>query len=93
MSNTLTNKTEPQLDDHTASELMIQLVTFNVGDCILGVEIEHVQEINHQLDLTPVPGAPDSIRGVINLRGDVVTVLDLHRLLGLPPAAPLAIEP
>jgi purine-binding chemotaxis protein CheW len=64
---------------------MLQLVTFGVGDCVLGVEIEHVQEINRQLDLTPVPGAPNSIRGVINLRGDVVTVLNLHFLLNMKP--------
>lgn len=63
---------------------MLQLVTFCVGDCHLAVEIEHVQEINRQLELTPVPEAPSSIRGVINLRGDVVTVLNLHCLLGLP---------
>lgn len=63
---------------------MLQLVTFGVGDCQLAVGIENVQEINRQLELTPVPGAPNEIRGVINLRGDVVTVLDLHFLLGLP---------
>lgn len=68
---------------HQHAHSMLQLVTFGVGDCLLGVEIEHVQEINRQLELTPVPGAPNSIRGVINLRGDVVTVLDLHCLLGL----------
>lgn len=62
---------------------MLQLVTFGVGDCHLAVGIEHVQEINRQLELTPVPGAPSEIRGVINLRGDVVTVLNLHYLLGI----------
>lgn len=65
----------------TATQLQ-QLVTFGVGDCHLAVGIEHVQEINRQLELTPVPGAPSEIRGVINLRGDVVTVLNLHHLLG-----------
>lgn len=76
---------EPATASHTTDSLL-QLVTFGVGDCLLAVGIDSVQEINRQLDLTPVPGAPDCIRGVINLRGDVVTVLDLHRLLGLPPA-------
>lgn len=66
----------------TATDLL-QLVTFGVGDCHLAVGIEHVQEINRQLELTPVPGAPREIRGVINLRGDVVTVLNLHHLLGI----------
>lgn len=70
--------------NNSSANQMLQLVTFGVGDCHLAVGIEHVQEINRQLELTPVPGAPSEIRGVINLRGDVVTVLDLHCLLGLP---------
>jgi purine-binding chemotaxis protein CheW len=59
-----------------------QLVTFYADDFLLGVDITYVQEISRQVELTPVPGAPDSICGVINLRGEVVTVLNLHRLLG-----------
>ena len=76
-------ETKP-LDPATAATAtqLLQLVTFGVGDCHLAVGIEHVQEINRQLELTPVPGAPCEIRGVINLRGDVVTVLNLHHLLG-----------
>jgi len=65
-----------------------QLVTFYADDFLLAVDINYVQEISRQVELTPVPGAPESIRGVINLRGDVVTVLNLHHLLGARPLAP-----
>jgi purine-binding chemotaxis protein CheW len=61
----------------------LELVTFYVGDLLIGAEIEHVEEINRHLDLTPVPQASEFVRGVINLRGDVVTVLDLRKILGL----------
>lgn len=63
----------------------IQLATFYVGDLLLGLRIDQVQEINRRLDVTGVPHAPESIRGVINLRGEVVTVVDLRTLLELGP--------
>ena len=52
---------------------------------LLGIDIRHVQEINRQLEVTRVPHSPAEVRGVINLRGDVATVIDLRRLLELPP--------
>jgi len=61
----------------------VEFVTFYVGDLLLGAEIGHVEEINRHIDLTPVAHAPDSVRGVTNLRGEVVTVLDLRSILGL----------
>lgn len=64
-----------------------QLVTFYADDFLLGVDIDYVQEISRQVELTPVPNAPPSICGVINLRGEVVTVLNLHFLLGAKPLA------
>jgi len=79
MSTTL--EAEPDL---LATEL--QLATFYVGDILLGVDIRQVQEINRQLSVTDVPHSPDYVRGVINLRGDVATVLDLRTILGLPRA-------
>lgn len=63
-----------------------QFATFYVGDTLLGVDIHQVQEINRQLDVTPVPRSPAYVRGVINLRGDVSTVIDLRHVLGLDPA-------
>lgn len=62
----------------------LQLTTFYVGELLLGIDIDRVQEINRLLDVTAVPRSPDFVRGVINLRGEVVTVVDLRALLGLP---------
>lgn len=60
-----------------------QFATFYVGDLLLAIDISVVQEINRQIDITPVPNAPKHVRGVINLRGDVATVIDLRTILGL----------
>ncbi len=63
-----------------------EFVTFRVGDVLMGVGIRQVEEINRHVEVTIVPHAPDYVRGVINLRGAVVTVVDLRRIIGLPPA-------
>lgn len=65
----------------TAEEL--EYATFHVGDVLLGIEIREVQEINRNLDLTVVPHGPAHVRGVMNLRGEVVTVVDLRVVFGL----------
>ena len=64
----------------------LQLVTFHVGDMLLAIPIEHVQEINQNLEISPIPHAPQHVRGVINLRGEVATVIDLRRVLELESA-------
>jgi len=61
----------------------VELATFWVGELLLGADIRQVREINRHFELTPVPHAPACVRGVINLRGDVVTVVDLATILGL----------
>lgn len=63
---------------------MLQLATFYVDELLLGMEIDQVQEINRHLDITEIPDAPQNLRGVINLRGDVVTIVDMRSILGLP---------
>jgi len=60
-----------------------QYATFYVGNLLLGIDISQVQEVNRQLDVTSVPQAPKCVRGVINLRGEVTTVIDLRTILGL----------
>jgi len=74
-------------ETRTASAGEIEFATFHVGRILLGIDIRQTEEINRQLDLTPVPQAPAWVRGVVNLRGEVVTVLDLRTILGLEPAA------
>jgi len=59
----------------------VEFVTFYVGDLLIGIDIHNVEEINRQVDVTPVPQAPPHVRGVINLRGEVVTVVDLRKVL------------
>ncbi len=62
-----------------------QITTFRVADGLFGVDALHVQEIMPYQKITAVPLAPDYIRGLINLRGQIVTVLDLRCRLGFEP--------
>lgn len=64
----------------------IELALFQIGDMLCGLDTRHVQEINHNFEITPVHRAPDYVRGVINLRGEIVTVIDLHRKFNMPPS-------
>lgn len=59
-------------------------VSFSLDDQLFGLDILLVREINKQLRLTPVPLVPDYIRGLVNLRGQIVSIIDLKRRLGLP---------
>src|SRR5438067_241883 len=60
-----------------------QLCTFFLGDLLLGVEVRQVQEVVRHQELTRVPLAPGPIRGLLNLRGQIVLAIDLRRCLGL----------
>ncbi len=68
----------------------LQLATFYVGDLCLALEIGQIQEIIRDLHLRQVPFAPPEVSGVINLRGDVTTVIELRRVLGMSAAAAYA---
>lgn len=61
----------------------LQFATFYVGEQLMGVDLRQVHEINRHVDATPVPHAPEFVRGVVNLRGEVVTVVDLRAVLGI----------
>ena len=61
-----------------------QLLTFIVDNEEYGVDILRVQEIRGWSSTMPVPNAPPYIKGVINIRGDVVPIADLRERLGLP---------
>ena len=62
-----------------------QLCTFFVDDLYLGVDVLEVQEVVRYQDLTAVPLAPEAVRGLINLRGQIVTAIDMRTMLGLAP--------
>jgi purine-binding chemotaxis protein CheW len=63
----------------------IQLVVFKLGDEEFGVNIHQVREIVKLIPITPIPRAPGCIEGVVNLRGQVVAVMDLAKRLDLTP--------
>lgn len=60
-----------------------QYATFSVGGLFFGIEVLNVQEVLQQHEMTRVPLAPSVIAGLINLRGQIVTALDMRRRLGL----------
>ena len=62
-----------------------QLATFRLDGDLYGVEVEHVQEVLRSQGLTRVPLAPRAVAGLINLRGQVVTAIELRERLGRPP--------
>lgn len=62
-----------------------QFSTFFLGDALFGLDILMVNEINRQMDITPVDQAQDFVAGLLNLRGQIVTVLDLGVRLSLGP--------
>ena len=62
-----------------------EYATFYLDDILLGVDIREVQEINRNVELTRVPTAPHHVRGVMNLRGEVCTVIDLRTVFGMTP--------
>ncbi len=61
-----------------------QLCTFWLGDLYLGIGVERIQEVLRSHRVTPVPLAPPAISGLINLRGQIVTAVDLRRRFGIP---------
>ena len=62
-----------------------QLATFRLDGDLYGIEVEHVQEVLKSRGLTRVPLAPPAVAGLINLRGQVVTAIELRERLGRPP--------
>jgi purine-binding chemotaxis protein CheW len=61
--------------------------TFFVADLFFGVDVLHVQEVLRFQQMTCVPQAPDVVEGLINLRGQIVTAIEMRRRLRLPPRA------
>ena len=72
-------------NDNAAGEQLIEYVTVVIGDQLFGLPISRVQDVFMPDRLTRVPLAPPEIAGVLNLRGRIVTTIDMRRRLGLPP--------
>ncbi|MFA7386300.1 MAG: chemotaxis protein CheW [Thiohalobacteraceae bacterium] len=66
-----------------SNDSVLQCVTFRLEDETYGINVMQVQEVLRVTEIAPVPGAPDYVLGIINLRGNVVTVVDTRSRLGL----------
>jgi purine-binding chemotaxis protein CheW len=78
----------PAQEQRAAAEATEHLATFFLEGEEYGVDVRQVQEIRRVGEITAVPRAPEFVRGVINLRGRILPVLDLKRKLGLGEVAP-----
>src|SRR5579863_9425251 len=76
--------TEPAVANSESVRTSGQLSTFFVADLFFGVNVLRVQEVLRFQQMTRVPQAPEVIEGLINLRGQIVTAIDMRRRLGLP---------
>lgn len=66
------------------TDTMLQWVTFRLENETYGINVMQVQEVLRYTEIAPVPGAPPYVLGIINLRGNVVTVIDTRHRFGLP---------
>jgi len=79
----------PTIDNATLDEqedLRARVLVVRVGDAEYGIPVEQVREVARADRVTRVPGAPPLVRGIVNVRGVVVTVLELSVLLDAPRA-------
>ena len=71
----------------SAVDTRLQFCTFTLNGLLFGLEVNQIQEVLLWQDMTRVPLAPPMVRGLINLRGQIVTAIDLRRRLEFPPLA------
>lgn len=69
----------------TSDDPVLQWVTFRLAGETYGINVMQVQEVLRHSEIAPVPGAPTYVLGIINLRGNVVTVIDTRHRFGLEP--------
>jgi purine-binding chemotaxis protein CheW len=65
-----------------------QVATFKVGSMLFGIDVAVVQEVIRFQRMTPVPLGPTVVKGLINLRGQIITALDLREALNMEPLEP-----
>jgi purine-binding chemotaxis protein CheW len=68
------------------NDTVFQGVTYRLDEETYGINVMQVQEVLRYTEIAPVPGAPNYVMGIINLRGNVVTVIDTRARFGLPPS-------
>lgn len=78
----------PAVESADQPEMPTRFVAFRVAGETYALDVLRVREVLRTADIVPVPGAPDSVLGVINLRGSIVPVVDARHRLGLAPPPP-----
>ena len=63
---------------------LFELLTFHLGEEMFAAEVDHVREVLELSDITRIPRTPDFMRGVINMRGSVVPIIDMRTKFNLP---------
>jgi len=90
MSTPVTQATEGTTTESTDHDVAgsgnrCKFLTFRLGDEEYGLGILNVREIIGIIDITPLPQTPEYVKGVINLRGKIIPVMELRTRFGLPP--------
>lgn len=75
-------------NEQTSNDPLLQWVTYHLDNEVYGVNVMQVQEVLRITEIAPVPGAQDYVLGIINLRGNVVTVIDTRKRFGLSSKQP-----
>ena len=73
-----------QVESKNSDDPLLQWVTFKLGEESYGINVIQVQEVLRITEIAPVPGSPDFVTGIINLRGNVVTVINTRKRFNLP---------
>ncbi len=66
--------------------MAVDILEFNLGGESYAMDIQIAREIVEMLPITPIPRAPGHVTGLLNLRGEITTIINIHHLLGIKPA-------
>jgi purine-binding chemotaxis protein CheW len=79
----MSQASEVEVRKDQSNDEVLQWVTFQLEEETYGINVMQVREVLRYTEIAPVPGAPDYVLGIINLRGNVVTVIDTRSRFGL----------
>ena len=79
----MSQASEVEVRKDASNDEVLQWVTFQLEEETYGINVMQVREVLRYTEIAPVPGAPDYVLGIINLRGNVVTVIDTRARFGL----------
>jgi len=71
-------------EDETAGKVFIEVVVFGLASETYAIESSFISEVYPLNDFTPLPGAPSFVFGIINVRGQIISVIDLKKFFNLP---------